>query len=96
MGRIDYFLQESLEETQAAKEFIVKELTEKYPKTIDRRQNKILAAIGFAVTLLVSIKDFSQMALFKIGYLSLLSPVCHLASQYSLSSLNYVDEAPKI
>jgi hypothetical protein len=65
VSRIDYFLQETLEETQAAKDYLIKRLTENHPKTIDRRRNKILAGIGFAVTLLVSIKDFSQMAMFK-------------------------------
>jgi len=53
-----------LEEIQAAKDFTVKKLFESYPKTIDRRRNQILVAIGSVVTLLVSIKDFSQIALF--------------------------------
>jgi hypothetical protein len=71
VSRIDYFIQETLEETQAAKDYVVKMLTENHPKTIDRRRNKILAAIGFAVTFLVSIKDFSQMAMFKDWLLTL-------------------------
>jgi hypothetical protein len=65
VDRIDYLLQGILEETQNAKDYVVKKLTENHPQTIDRTRNRILAVIGFAVTLLISIKDFSQMAMFK-------------------------------
>jgi hypothetical protein len=65
LDRIDKYIQTVLEELRGTKEYYVTSYTEDYPKTFQRKRNQILAGIGFVVTLLVSIRDFSQVTPFK-------------------------------